>query len=271
MSLKKYLLASGLSTVLLLGACGGVDTSTEEEPVEEETSEEASEDTENAESEEETTDESSEDLQALEDENEELKAQNQEQQDQIATLEEELAEANESTEEIDTEESEDASNEIEPEDESESMEGVETVKEVEINDTVQIENVNMTVNMAQINRVEVNEDLAIFLDGYEVGDKIDNLVIEYTIENTTEAARDFFIDQSVVVTSTGQQLDPDMFLSENITASMLGAVEFTGSVPYIMDEGSGDDIEWIDINIPAMLDGESYDRVSEEQQYRIEF
>src|SRR5699024_8846715 len=129
-------------------------------------------------------------------------------------------------------------------------EGLETIKEVEPGETTQIENVNLTINKAQINRVEVNEDLAIFLDGYEVGDKVDNLVIEYTVENTTEAPRDFFLDQSVVVTSTGQQLEPDMFLAENITASMLGAIEYTGSVPYIMDEGAGDDIEWVDINIP---------------------
>ena len=60
-------------------------------------------------------------------------------------------------------------------------------------------------------------------------------------------------------------------VAENITASMLGAIEYTGTVPYIMDEGVGDDIEWIDINIPAMLDGESYDRVAEETKVRIEF
>lgn len=188
-----------------------------------------------------------------------------------------------SAEETDTETTETAAEEaedtaaVETEEDTEEVEeevapeGLETIKEVEPGETTQIENVNLTINKAQINRVEVNEDLAIFLDGYEVGDKVDNLVIEYTVENTTEAPRDFFLDQSVVVTSTGQQLDPDMFLAENITASMLGAIEYTGSVPYIMDEGAGDDIEWVDINIPAMLDGESYDRVAEETKIRIEF
>lgn len=188
-----------------------------------------------------------------------------------------------SAEETDTETTETAAEEaedtaaVETEEDTEEVEeevapeGLETIKEVEPGETTQIENVNLTINKAQINRVEVNEDLAIFLDGYEVGDKVDNLVIEYTVENTTEAPRDFFLDQSVVVTSTGQQLEPDMFLAENITASMLGAIEYTGSVPYIMDEGAGDDIEWVDINIPAMLDGESYDRVAEETQIRIEF
>lgn len=188
-----------------------------------------------------------------------------------------------SAEETDTETTETAAEKaedtaaVETEEETEEVEeepkteGVETVKEVEPGETTQIENVNLTVNKAQINRVEVNEELAIFLDGYEVGDKVDNLVIEYTVENTTEAPRDFFLDQSVVVTSTGQQIEPDMFLAENITASMLGAIEYTGTVPYIMDEGAGDDIEWVDINIPAMLDGESYDRVAEETKVRIEF
>lgn len=188
-----------------------------------------------------------------------------------------------SAEETDTETTETAAEEaedtaaVETEEETEEVgeeatpEGLDTIKEVEPGEKTQIENVNLTVNKAQINRIEVNEDLAIFLDDYEVGDKVDNLVIEYTVENTTEAPRDFFLDQSVMVTSTGQQIEPDMFLTDNITASMLGAIEYTGTVPYIMDEGAGDDIEWVDINIPAMLDGESYDRVAEETKIRIEF
>lgn len=187
------------------------------------------------------------------------------QKKQIRRLPKRLQKKAEDTAAVETEE------ETEEVEEEPKTEGVETVKEVEPGETTQIENVNLTVNKAQINRVEVNEELAIFLDGYEVGDKVDNLVIEYTVENTTEAPRDFFLDQSVVVTSTGQQIEPAMFLAENITASMLGAIEYTGTVPYIMDEGVGDDIEWIDINIPAMLDGESYDRVAEETKVRIEF
>ncbi|MCG7332154.1 hypothetical protein [Salinicoccus roseus] len=149
--------------------------------------------------------------------------------------------------------------------------GVETIKEVEVGETTQLENVNMTVNMAQINRVEVNEDLAIFLDSYEAGEKVDNLVIEYTIENTTESPRAFYIDQAEVVTSTGQQLQPEFFLSDGIQADMQGAVSSTGTVPYIMDEGAGDEIEWVDVIVPAIMDEETYDVVSEEQKYRIEF
>lgn len=52
---------------------------------------------------------------------------------------------------------------------------------------------------------------------------------------------------------------------------MLDAISSTGTVPYIMDEGAGDDIEWVDINLKYILDAESYDRVAEKSMYRIEF
>lgn len=176
-----------------------------------------------------------------------------------------------STEEETTEKKTTDKNTTEEVAEEAQKEGVEKIKAVEPGETTQIENVNVTVNKAQINRVEVTAELASFLDGYEAGDKVDNLVIEYTVENTTEAPRDFYIDQAVLVTSTGQQIEPEMILSEGVTGSMLGAIEYTGSVPYLMDEGAGDDIEWVEVNIPAMMDGESYERVADETKLRIEF
>ena len=239
--MKKLLIVGSLSTVLFLAACG----TTEEDDTEE--------------TREESTDESSE----LATENEELKEQNQQLQEQIESLEEELV-AVEETESADAE-----AEEIETAEES--TEGMENIKEVTIEETIDIENIKLTIHKAQINRIDVNEDLAIFLDDHEVGDKVDNLVIEYTLENTTEAPRTFYLDQSVIVTSTGQQIEPDLIFAEGIETNMLGAISSTGTVPYIMDEGAGDDIEWVDVNFKSILDAESYERVAEESTYRIEF
>ena len=240
--MKKYLLTGSLASILLLAACGTSNENTTEETSEESTTKSSD----------------------LVTENEELKEQNQQLQEQIATLEEELALTSESESlNVETEE-------IEAEEES-SVDSMENIKEVILEETIDIENVKVTVHRAQINRVDVNEDLAIFLDGYEEGDKVDNLVIEYTVENTTEAPRTFYIDQSVVVTSTGQQLEPEMFLADGIETDMLGAISSTGTVPYIMDEGAGDDIEWVDVNLKYIIDAESYERVADETKYRIEF
>lgn len=239
--MKRLLLTGSLASLLLLAACG-----TTEEDVTEQNNEE-------------TTDESSD----LATENEELKEQNHQLEEQVESLEKELAAVEENeTEDVDVEEVETS---------EETVDGMENIKEVIIEETIDIENVKVTIHKAQINRVEVNEDLAIFLDDREVGDKVDNLVIEYTVENTTEAPRTFYIDQSIVVTSTGQQIEPEMIFAEGLQTEMLGAVSSTGTVPYIMDEGAGEDIEWVDVNLKYILDSESFNRVAEESTYRIEF
>lgn len=239
--MKKSLLTGSLATLLLLAACGTTEEDTPEEVNNE------------------STVESSE----LTAENEELKEQNQQLQEQVESLEKEIATVEEAeTKDIEAEEVETT---------EEPVDGMENIKEVIIEETIDIENIKVTIHKAQINRIDVNEDLAIFLDGREVGDKVDNLVIEYTVENTTEAPRTFYIDQSVIVTSTGKQIEPEMFFADGIQTEMLGAISSTGTVPYIMDEGTGDDIEWVDINLKYILDAESYDRVAEESIYRIEF
>lgn len=270
MSLKKYLLASGLSTVLLLGACGGVDTSTEEEPVEEETSEEASEDTENNESNEEETDGSSEDTQALEEENEELKTQNQELQDQIATLEEEIAEAQESTEEVNAEEtnvdeeSSESSNEATGENEN--------LKTASEGETLTLDTVEMTVDAAEVNRNIPNEMDETMIINQEVtaGEPTDVIVIQYTVENTSEDPRTFFLDQAEIVTSNGHQLQSELLMSEGLQSEMHGAVSNTGTVLYVLPDDSGEEVEWVDVVVPTVSDND-FNFYTDEQNHRIEF
>lgn len=237
--LRKYLLTGGFAAALLLGACSGEESgdseSTEEEATEEITDEE-------------TTEETTEDAEASADE-EEIEQAKAEGAD----------EATEDVEDVDTEVTE-----------TEESSNVETLKEAMPGETIQLENVNMTVNQAQVNRLTADENLAMLLDGVEAGDEVDNFVVEYTIENTTEEPRTFFIDQAEIVTSTGQQVMPELFLSDGITGDMQGAVSSTGTVPYLLEPGTGQDIEWVDIIVPNVSD-ESYMSLSEEQKYRIEF
>ncbi|MCD2137194.1 bZIP transcription factor [Salinicoccus halitifaciens] len=94
--MKKYLLAGGLSTVLLLGACGE-DTTNEEESTEETTAEESSESAESS--------GSSEEVDQLQAENEELQAENEELQTQVEDLQEQL----DNTSDVASEESTDSS------------------------------------------------------------------------------------------------------------------------------------------------------------------
>lgn len=148
---------------------------------------------------------------------------------------------------------------------------VETLKEAIPEKTIQLENVNLTIEAAQINKLTADENLAMFVEGVEAGQEVNNLVIQYTVENTTEAPRSLFIDQAEIVTSTGQQIAPELLLTDGITAMMQGAVSSTGTVPYLLEPGTGQEIEWVDVIVPAIMDEETYNVVSEEQKIRIEF
>lgn len=94
--MKKYLLAGGLSTVLLLGACGE-DTTNEEESTEETTAEESSESAESS--------GSSEEVDQLQAENDTLQAENEELRAQVEDLQEQL----DNTSDVASEESTDSS------------------------------------------------------------------------------------------------------------------------------------------------------------------
>jgi len=240
--MKKLLLGSVLSTSLLLAACGG---ETEEDTTTESTTEE------------ETREES--DLTA---ENETLKEENQQLQEQISSLEEQLAEAHESTDEVDTEE---VGEEV-------TDENSDAIALVEPNETLELDTINLTINGAGITHLPTNEmtAAAVMHKDVEPGDVLDVLAISYTLENTSEDPRNFFIDQAEIVTSTGEQIQPELLLSEGIQSQMSGAVKSEGVVIYILEDGSGEDVEWFDIVIPTVSDDE-FNFYTEEENHRVEF
>ena len=243
--MKKTLLTGSLATLLLLAACGTTEEDTTEEVNEESTTESSD----------------------LATENEELKEQNQQLQEQIVALEEQIAEVQESNTEVET-------NEIEEEvsEDVATEEGPDTIASIEPKETLELDTVNLTINEVVIANLQPNEmtAAAIMHRDVEPGDTLDVIGIGYTLENTSEDPRNFFIDQAEIVTSTGEQLQPELMLSDGIQSQMAGAVSSTGIVFYILEDGTGEDLEWIDIVIPMVSDDE-FNMYTEEQNHRIEF
>src|SRR5699024_7426732 len=131
-------------------------------------------------------------------------------------------------------------------------ENSEAIALVEPNETLELDTINLTINGAVISQVTADQMSAAAVmhkDG-EPGDTLDVIGINYTLENTSEDPRNFFIDQAEIVTSTGEQLQPQLMLSDGIQSQMAGAVSSTGTVLYILEDGTGEDVEWFDIVIP---------------------
>lgn len=179
----------------------------------------------------------------------------------------ESAEASESTEEETTEEETSDSEETEG-----SEEKAEVVKTSDgLEEPLELDTVRLDIVGAEIFSGKVTEEIEMLSDGLTAGDDLHGVLIEYNMENTSEAPRELYISQAQIITNTGEQLDSELLLVEGLQDVMKGAVKSSGKVPYYFKASTPEEIEWIDIVISPVTDGETYEMLTEEQKVRIEF
>ncbi|WP_413375756.1 hypothetical protein [Alkalihalobacillus sp. 1P02AB] len=136
--------------------------------------------------------------------------------------------------------------------------------------TESIETGSMTLNLVQVNAVsgELSDEFALFFDDET---ELHYIQIDVEISNSSEETINFYADQATITTNTGEQLDmPDFFLSDHIGGEFIGAVNKSGSIFYILENSTADEIEWVRILISAPSD-DSYETVGEEIDIKVEF
>src|SRR5699024_11027919 len=69
--------------------------------------------------------------------------------------------------------------------------------------------------------------------------------VKFTIENTSDYKFDTYPDQAELVTSTGEQIDADMVLSDDIGGTIDKGVIKEGDVFFYLERGAVDEIEWV--------------------------
>src|SRR5699024_9132952 len=93
-------------------------------------------------------------------------------------------------------------------------------------------------------------------EGYESGDEVRMIALEYTVENTVEEQRDFYLDQTPIITSTGEQIESEWLMESGLQAEMLGAVEWSRQIILLLRNDGAEDIEWIDVINPSVSDAD---------------
>src|SRR5699024_10435198 len=106
-------------------------------------------------------------------------------------------------------------------------------------------------------------------EGYEIGDEVQMIVLEYTVENTVEVQRVFYLDQTTFITSTGEQIGSEWLMESGLKSEMLVVVESSGQIIFLLRNYSAEDIEWIDVIIPSVSDAD-WNSLTEEYKQRIE-
>lgn len=73
--------------------------------------------------------------------------------------------------------------------------------------------------------------------------------VKFIVENTTEdKVYTTYPDQATLVTSTGEQIDADMLLSDDVGGEIHEGVIKDGGIYFYLDRGSALEIEWVKMN-----------------------
>ena len=141
-----------------------------------------------------------------------------------ATDTEEAAEAEESTdeesstEEMDVQESELGTNKIYMKNKSLTI--METMGPIQF-----------AIDKVQTSRLQVNE---VYRDSFDGAEEVTVVAMNVIAENTIDDAISFYPDQGTIVTNTGEQVEADLFFSDDVGGDFLGKVKKEGNVLFFV-------------------------------------
>lgn len=104
-------------------------------------------------------------------------------------------------------------------------------------------------------------------DGNEIVTSAVGVKVE--VENTTEGKFTTYPDQATLVTSTGEQVDASMFLSDDLGGEIDKGVIKDGNVIFYLDRGNAEKIEWIKLSWSAVVGAED-DFSDDRKEYEVE-
>ncbi|EEG77075.1 hypothetical protein [Dethiobacter alkaliphilus] len=106
-------------------------------------------------------------------------------------------------------------------------------------------------------------------------DNSDVVYVKFRIENTRDDGAGHFTtypDQATLITSTGEQLEADMFESDNIGGDLYEGVIKDGIVFWVLERGAPFDISWVRLKWNSYDEAEDvdFDKWATDHDVRIE-
>jgi hypothetical protein len=101
----------------------------------------------------------------------------------------------------------------------------------------------MTLNITKINGVssDLKGDLADVMET----DHIEYIQVDMNVESSSEEDVSFYPSQATLVTDTGEQLEPDMFMNEHIDGEFMGKVKKQGINYYMLENSKAADVKHV--------------------------
>jgi hypothetical protein len=197
----------------------------------------------------------------------------------------EAAEEDSENNEEDNEDVEESENNMNADEEEAADEMAEDGWETEVGETVEneggtftlharqddidtIETGPVVIDIEQVNAAsgELAPDLAEMMETEE----LDYVQMDLTVENTGEEDISFYASQATIATSTGEQLESDMWLSDHIDGDMMAGTSHSGSFFFVLENSNAEDVESVRITWSAPSN-EDFEDVGEDVDIEIEF
>jgi hypothetical protein len=179
------------------------------------------------------------------------------------------------TEETTTEETEETE---EPADDSTTGEIVEenglrkepVITDKELNKAGETGPFKYSINAIQVSKVTAtNDDMALMLE-IEKDKEVTLVVMDVTVENTTEDTNSFYFDQSKLTSNTKEQVYCNFWLSDAIGGEFLGNVVQEGSIYFILPNTNADDLTDITLHVDAPHDAD-YNSIGDDVKVELSF
>ncbi|MCT4792426.1 MULTISPECIES: DUF4352 domain-containing protein [Exiguobacterium] len=90
--------------------------------------------------------------------------------------------------------------------------------------------INLSIDKIQTSRLKVSDA---FKPTFGDQDEVTTIVINMTLENTSDDTISVYPEQATLTTNTGEQIEADLFLSDQIGGEFIGKVKKSGNVLFL--------------------------------------
>jgi len=134
-----------------------------------------------------------------------------------------------------------------------------------INETKENGPFTVTLTNAQLSQFQPSEDMVDIFGGEDLG----MVTVQVEVENNSEDTNSIYPDQGIAVTDTGQQIDAELFFSDDVGGDFHGNVVKSGDVFFFFD-GQAEDVSNVRYIVDSGSD-ENFERFGEDLEFSIDF
>ncbi|WP_078592978.1 hypothetical protein [Evansella clarkii] len=133
-------------------------------------------------------------------------------------------------------------------------------------DTIETGPIIMDIQQVAAVSGELTGEMADFLET----DELDYIQVDIQVENTADEDITFYAGQARMSTSTGEQLESDMWLSDHIDGEMMAGTSQSGSFFFVLENSNAEEVESVRLVWSAPHD-EDWEDAGDEVDIEVEF